>query len=148
MTPIDRTLSGKEFPPLEYDFFAPPRIVFGWGRRQEIGPLAATLGRRAFVVAGSRTLEKNGVLAELLGRMQFAGLEPLQVATVSHEPEVSDVDQLSAMLVDHRLAAGDLIIGVGGGAAIDLAKAAAAMATNRESDTVTDYLEGVGRGKS
>jgi alcohol dehydrogenase class IV len=38
------------------------------------------------------------------------------------------------------------VIGLGGGSAIDLAKAAAAMATNRESKTVADYLEGVGRG--
>src|SRR6185369_15141315 len=34
----------------------------------------------------------------------------------------------------------------GGGSALDLAKAVTAMATNRESATVTDYLEGVGRG--
>ncbi|MEE9603379.1 MAG: iron-containing alcohol dehydrogenase, partial [Thermoguttaceae bacterium] len=40
---------------------------------------------------------------------------------------------------------GDFIIGLGGGAAIDLAKAAAAMATNHESSTVKDYLENVGR---
>ena len=35
---------------------------------------------------------------------------------------------------------------IGGGSAIDLAKAAAAMTTNRQSDTVQDYFEGVGRG--
>ncbi|MBD3161169.1 MAG: iron-containing alcohol dehydrogenase, partial [Candidatus Eisenbacteria bacterium] len=34
----------------------------------------------------------------------------------------------------------------GGGAAVDLAKGAAAMATNTESPTVKDFLEGVGRG--
>ena len=48
-------------PSIEYDFFAPPRIVFGWGRRTEIGSIAASLGRRAFLVLGSRTLETNGV---------------------------------------------------------------------------------------
>jgi alcohol dehydrogenase class IV len=41
---------------------------------------------------------------------------------------------------------GDLMIAIGGGSAIDLAKAAATMATNRESATVADYLEGVGKG--
>ena len=41
---------------------------------------------------------------------------------------------------------GDFLLAVGGGAAIDLAKAIAAMATNHESPTVKDYLEGVGRG--
>ena len=27
-----------------YDFLAPPKIVFGWGRRREVGPLARELG--------------------------------------------------------------------------------------------------------
>ena len=40
---------------------------------------------------------------------------------------------------------GDFMLAVGGGAAIDLAKAVAAMATNDESPTVKDYLENVGR---
>ena len=40
------------------------------------------------------------------------------------------------------------MIAVGGGSAIDLAKAAGALATNGEGPSVVDYLEGVGRGLS
>jgi alcohol dehydrogenase class IV len=130
---------------MEYDFFAPQKIVFGWGRQREIGALAATLGRRAFVVTGSRTLEKSGVASELFESLRGAGVEPLYVGSISHEPEVADVDRLTAEIAQHKPAAGDLVIGLGGGSAIDLAKAAAAMVTNRESETVADYLEGVGR---
>ena len=39
-----------------------------------------------------------------------------------------------------------LSIAIGGGAAIDLAKAVAARITNRNGESVQDYLEGVGRG--
>ncbi len=39
---------------LSYDFLAPPRIVFGWGRRREVGMLGRTLGRRAFWSAACR----------------------------------------------------------------------------------------------
>ncbi len=133
-------------PPLDYDFFAPPRIVFGWRRRSELGTLGSTLGDRAFIVTGSRTLEKNGVVAELLGLLEGSRIEPQCVATISHEPEVSDVDRLTATIVAQQPTRSDFVIGIGGGSAIDLAKAAAAMATNRESNTVVDYLEGVGRG--
>ncbi|HTQ37858.1 MAG TPA: iron-containing alcohol dehydrogenase [Pirellulales bacterium] len=138
-------------PPLEYDFIAPPRIVFGWGRRREIGTLAASLGRRAFVITGSRTLEKSGAVAEVLALLKAAGVEPVHVGSISHEPEVDDVDALVAAMIEHHCGDGDLLIGLGGGSAIDLAKAAAAMATNMEVGggtraSVADFLEGVGRG--
>jgi alcohol dehydrogenase class IV len=129
-----------------YDILSPQRIVFGWGRRREIGALARSLGDRAFVVSGSKTLERSGQLAQLFDFLRAAGIVPLHAASVSHEPEVADVDHLTAELAKNNVRDGDLLIGIGGGSAMDLAKAAAAMAANRESDTVRDYLEGVGRG--
>jgi alcohol dehydrogenase class IV len=129
-----------------YDFFAPPRIVFGWGRRGEIGQLAMSLGRRGFVVTGSKTLERNGTLAELISTMRAAGVEPVHLGSISTEPEVADVDQLTTKLIQHNATAGDFLIGIGGGSTIDLTKATAATATNREGSSVADYLEGVGCG--
>ena len=129
-----------------YDFLTPARIVFGWGRRSGIGPLAASLGNRAFIVGGPRTLERSGVLRALIESLNASGVEALKVGGISHEPEVADVDRLTAAVRSNQLQTSDLVIGVGGGSAIDLAKAVAAMATQRESTTVADYLEGVGRG--
>jgi alcohol dehydrogenase class IV len=133
-------------PELNYDFFAPPEIVFGWGRRREIGNLAAALGRRAFLISGSATLQRNGTLAELQNTLYAAGVEAIHIASISHEPEVRDVDDATQQIVNSNAGGGDLVIGIGGGSAIDLAKAAATMVTNRQSTTVADYLEGVGRG--
>ena len=39
-------------PVLNYDFLAPQKIVFGWGRRREVGVLGRSLGSRAFLVSG------------------------------------------------------------------------------------------------
>ena len=36
---------------LDYDL-CPQKVVFGWGRRREVGGLARTLGRRAFFIGG------------------------------------------------------------------------------------------------
>jgi alcohol dehydrogenase class IV len=131
---------------LVYDFFAPQQIVFGWGRRRELGDFAARLGRRAFVVEGSRTLAANGTMVEIADVLRTAGVEPVTLASISHEPTVADVDGATSRLRELDAGEGDLLLAVGGGSAIDLAKAAGAMATNRESETVKDYLEGVGRG--
>ncbi len=129
---------------IRYDFLAPARIAFGWGRLAEVGALARTLGRRAFVVSGSRSLERSGVLAKLGDLLRAAGVEAVPLVTLAREPRVDDVDGAVARLPEVR--DGDLVIGIGGGAGIDLAKAVAALATNRKSPTVRDYLEGVGSG--
>lgn len=131
---------------LSYDFYAPGRITFGWGRRSELASIVCQYGKRAFVVSGSRTLEASGQLGELIGQVKSGGFDCELVTTISHEPEVADVDNLVADLVGRGASAGDCLVAIGGGSAIDLAKAAAALVTNRESSTVKDYLEGVGAG--
>jgi alcohol dehydrogenase class IV len=131
-----------------YDFFAPPRIAFGWGRRREAGALAHVLGeRRAFIITGSRMAARGSALDEILASLAAAGLEPVRAATISQEPEVADVDKLVAWLHSRAAGAGDVMVAIGGGSAIDLAKAAGALATNSSSTgSVLDYLEGIGRG--
>jgi alcohol dehydrogenase class IV len=132
--------------PLRFDFFANPRVLFGWGRRAELGRLARTLGRRAFLVTGSATLERQGVIGEMDASVREAGVEFVSLASIAREPEVSDVDRAVEALRAHDQRADDLILAIGGGSAIDLGKAVAALATNRQGTSVADFLEGVGKG--
>jgi alcohol dehydrogenase class IV len=115
---------------MNYTFFSPQQIVFGWGRRSELPQLAAELGRRVFLVSGSRTLERRGVIDAIESSLKTAGLTVLRFAAPSHEPEVADVDRMTAEFLLHQPGDGDVVLGIGGGSALDLAKAAAAMATN------------------
>ncbi len=133
-------------PTLRYEFVSPRQIVFGWGRRCELPRLAPCLGRRAFIVCGSRTLESAGLIDEIGGLLASGGVASVRLQTLTHEPGVDDVDRTSAELRRAGATQGDFLLGIGGGAAIDLAKAAAAMATNTQSPTIQDYLEGVGKG--
>jgi len=132
--------------PIRYDFFSPRQIAFGWGRRRDAGKLARSLGRRAFLVWGSRTLAATDAAGEIVESLRAAGVEIVELARISREPEIEDVDRASAVLRGRTAGEADFLLAVGGGSAIDLAKAAAALATNRQSETVRDYLEGVGRG--
>jgi len=129
-----------------YDFLAPQRIVFGWGRWREVGPLAAELGRRAWIVSGSRSLESAGVVAELHDTLREHGVEPLSLAISEGEPTVPVVDAAAARLRALGVHPGDMVVAIGGGSAIDLGKAIAALATNDQGTSVRDYLEGVGSG--
>ncbi len=131
----------------KYEFLAPPKIVFGWGRRGEEGAIAREAGcRRAFIVSGSRRLVDNGVTAELSAALKVTGVQPIPLAEIHREPTVEDVDRAAAAVRNERAGDGDFVLAIGGGSAIDLGKAAAAMATNGEGASVREFLEGVGRG--
>lgn len=129
-----------------FEFFSPQRIVFGWRRRAEVGEAAKSLGRRAWIVVGSRTLERSGVIAELQKSLSAAGVEGERLAAIDHEPLTTDVDEAVAAVKSAGVRGGDFLLAVGGGSAIDLAKAVAALAPQTEQAGVRDYLEGVGRG--
>lgn len=131
---------------MSYEFLAPRQIVFGWGCRHEVGALGRTLGRRAFLICGLPLEMARGVLDDVAYTLRAENIETVETETVTHEPEVDDVDRLTARLHRKGVEPGDFVLALGGGSAIDLAKAVAAMATNTEGSSVIDYLEGVGRG--
>ena len=96
---------------LDFDLLMPARIVFGWGRRSEAGRLACTLGNRAFVVCGSRSLERSGIIAQIEESLRRAGLTVVRLTTISNEPLVSDVDVCVEELLGRNPAPGILSSG-------------------------------------
>lgn len=133
---------------IQFDLLLPRRMVFGWGERRQIGTLGKSLGQRAFIIAGSRTLQQSPLWSEMIEALRQAGIQPEVVATSMQEPTIESVDQTAVLLRQHRVRTGDFVAGIGGGAAIDLAKAVAAMATNDPAVSVRDYLEGIGTGRT
>jgi alcohol dehydrogenase class IV len=131
---------------MNFNLLLPRKIVCGWGRRSELGTLAAQMGKRAFLVDGSRSLRASPLWDEMLESLRAAGIETIPVATATREPAIEDVDQATRMIREASPGDEDFVLGIGGGAALDLAKALSAMATNRHGESVRDFLEGVGRG--
>lgn len=131
---------------MNYTFLAPQQILFGWGRRSEVGRVAAAWGHRAWLLSGSRTLERAGLVEQIAEHLFAAGLTVERAKAPGREPEVADVDRLADEWTQRGMGDGDVIVAVGGGSTIDLAKAVAAMVTNPQGPSVVDFLEGVGRG--
>ena len=123
--------------PMRFEFATATRIIFGPGTLQEIGPLAAEMGRRALVVTG-RTPARAAVLLE---RLAAQGVEAV-VYSIEGEPTVEAV---RAGLQCAQEAGCDLVIGFGGGSALDGAKAVAILLTN--GGDPLDYMEVIGRGQ-
>lgn len=138
---------GFTIPLQPYQFVMPRKVIFGWGSRAQLAEeLQRLAARRVFVISGSRTLERSGQLGVIQAQVEKAGIAWEFLGTITHEPLVHDVDTLASAVRARQPQPGDVILAVGGGSAIDLAKAVAAMATNSQGESVQDYLENVGRG--
>ncbi len=120
---------------MRFEFATAGRILFGDGRLTEVGPLARELGSRALVVTGAHP-ERGQELYDLLNTAGVA----LQTFSLSGEPTVEDA---LAGVLQARGFGCDLVIGFGGGSALDAAKAIAALTVN-EGD-IFEYLEVIGR---
>ena len=121
-----------------FEFATATRITFGAGAVREIGRLANAFGLRALVVSG-RDLTRAEPICALL---RAAGIETTNFS-VAGEPELSTVEQGVALA---RQARSDLVIGFGGGSALDAGKAIAAVLTNEGE--LLEYLEVIGKGKA
>jgi alcohol dehydrogenase class IV len=122
---------------MRFEFATATRIVFGGGSVKEAAPAAAAAGRRALVVTG-RT---PGRAAGLLDQLAAAGLE----ATVFSAAGEPSVETVRAALALAREAGCQVVLGIGGGSALDAGKAIAALLAN-PGDPL-DFLEVVGRGQ-
>ncbi len=117
-----------------------PRLVVGPGRIAELPALVAETGRRALLVTGARSFAGGPAWGPLLRALQDAGIAWDHLA-VAGEPSPDLVD---AAVAARRDDTPDVVVGIGGGSALDAAKAIAGLL--RSGTTALDHLEGVGRG--
>ncbi len=139
--------------PLAYDLAVPPLVRFGAGRVAEVGDVVRLHGRRAWLVGGRRSLVESAARPRIEAALTAAGIATTIVAVSAGEPTVEQVAAaLAGLPRDGRDEA--VVVAVGGGSAIDLAKAVAALVTNVDpavtgmddlDAAVVDHLEGVGR---
>lgn len=115
---------------MRFEFTTAGRIVFGQGTLREAGEIVAGFGARPLVVTGSQPERARPLLALLAER----GCRAPQFA-VAGEPTVMTVRRATTRAREEQC---DCIIGFGGGAALDTAKAVAVLVTN--AGDVLDYF--------
>lgn len=122
---------------IRFEFATATRIVFGKGTLPEAAVAARSMGKRALVVTGSCSARAE----PLLKLLNSESVMPVTFA-VSGEPTASVVQQ-GVLKARHEQC--ELVIGLGGGSAIDAAKAIAALLTN--PGELMDYLEVIGQAR-
>jgi alcohol dehydrogenase class IV len=122
---------------MQFKFFSSTQITFGPGKLNSIGDIAREYGKRAFILFGC----PKSITDRLIDLLDTHGISCTTVK-IEQEPTVD----LIGILVDlARQFSPDLVIGIGGGSAIDSAKSTAIFITN--SGELMDYLEVIGKGE-
>lgn len=117
-------------------FASPPKVIMGEGALGVAAEGLAALGTKALLVSDAG-IEQSGLLDVAQDAMASSGITFQRFTGVNGNPDVGTVDL--AYWAATKFGA-DLIVAVGGGSAIDVAKAVALLATNGGS--ISDY-EGV-----
>ncbi|MHB8983282.1 iron-containing alcohol dehydrogenase [Thiobacillus sp.] len=115
-----------------------PRIEFGAGSVCRLPAIARQYGARALLVTGGSSLERTTAWPALLDGLREQGVDWVRIR-IAGEPSPDIVDQAVRELQSEAI---DVVIGIGGGSALDAAKAIAGLL--RTGNSVMDHLEGVG----
>ena len=117
---------------------APREILFGPGQRHALAFVARRLGTRALVVTDAR-LAGDAALVAMVADLRTAGLA-VQV-DASTLPDVPVASAIAAADLQRAFAA-DLVIGIGGGSCLDMAKCLALLLTHdgRPQDYYGEHL--------
>ncbi len=116
-----------------------PRVVFGAGAFSRLPAIVAEYGRRVLIVTGGSSLRRSARWAQLLKALGDAAIAGEDIR-VEGEPSPRMVDEAVAASRPKKI---EVVLGIGGGSALDAAKAIAGLLPHGNS--VMDHLEGVGR---
>ncbi|MAF10529.1 alcohol dehydrogenase [Candidatus Poribacteria bacterium] len=118
-----------------FDHIPGPRVVCGVGSLARLGALAQGLGATRALVVTDAGIASAGILERALHSLRAADIPPVIYDRVRPNPSSDDV----AATADHarETASIDLIVGLGGGSAMDCAKAANFILTN--GGVMSDY---------
>ncbi|WP_157019930.1 iron-containing alcohol dehydrogenase [Mesorhizobium xinjiangense] len=105
---------------------APRELIFGYDQRNSLGRVASKLGRRALVVTDARLTSDLHFLA-MMNQLEAAGVGlRIDGSTLPDVP----VESAIACAVAARDFAPDLVVGIGGGSCLDMAKCVAVLLTH------------------
>ncbi|MEY3219609.1 MAG: hypothetical protein RIT27_966 [Pseudomonadota bacterium] len=115
-----------------------PRIIFGAGTFQQLCSEILSIGDRMLLVTGARSFHDSPHWAVLRQDLHKNGINWVEVR-VEGEPSPAFIDEMVNRYKNESI---EVVVGIGGGSALDAAKALAGLLPNGNS--VMDHLEGVG----
>jgi len=120
---------------LRISFYVPTKIVFHRESIEQVGKEASSFGRKALIVCGRSFARRSGYLDKIRGLLEREGLRVVIFDKVEPNPSFETVEKGSKLARDENV---DVVIGFGGGSAMDAAKGIAVLAS--KGGAITDYV--------
>jgi len=107
---------------LNFDFHNRTRLIFGRGAQLQVGKVLAPIAKKVLLHYGGGSIKRSGLYDQIVKSLSDAGIQWVELPGVKPNPRLSLVHEGVKLCRSEQV---DLILAVGGGSAIDSAKAIA-----------------------
>ncbi|HIQ31657.1 MAG TPA: iron-containing alcohol dehydrogenase, partial [Aquifex aeolicus] len=119
------------------NFYRPVEVFFGKGALEKVGEVAHRFGFKALIVTGRESARRSGALDRLINSLTRYKIEHYLIFNeVMPNPTAGVVNEGARLAVEEKV---DFIVGLGGGSALDVAKAISIVSSNEGS--AWDYVK-------
>ena len=120
---------------MEFSYFLPVNIQFGWNKVDNVAEFVAPYGKKALIVTGHTSAKKSGLYDRVVAKLDAAHIGHVLFDQVDANPLTTTALDGAALAKSESC---DMVIAIGGGSIMDCAKGIAFMAVN-EGD-INDYI--------
>jgi alcohol dehydrogenase class IV len=120
------------------NYLMPTRLIFGAGTMSKAGEEVAKLGKKALLVTGKKSAEKQGYTQRTVELLKELGVDSIVFNQIDSNPDIITVNRGGGLAKNNNC---DVVIGLGGGSALDAAKGIAVVAAL--SCNIWDVVEGL-----
>ena len=110
---------------MKFSYFLPTKLTFGFGSVDGVGAEAKGLGATRALVVTDKVMVKTGTVDKVVSKMEGVSTEVYD--EVEPEPRIEVAQGVADAVREGNY---DIVVGIGGGSSMDMAKVASALATN------------------
>ena len=120
---------------MEFSYFLPVNIQFGWNKVDNIANFVAPYGKKALIITGRSSAKKSGLYDRVVAKLNAAHIDHVLFDQVDANPLTTTALDGAALAKSESC---DMVIAIGGGSIMDCAKGIAFMAVN--DGDINDYI--------
>ena len=120
---------------MEFSYFLPVNIQFGWNKVDSVAEFAIPYGKKVLIVTGRTSAKKSGLYDRVVAKLDAAHINHVLFDQVDANPLTTTALDGAALAKSESC---DMVIAIGGGSIMDCAKGIAFMAVN--DGDINDYI--------